>query len=113
MQQFYEVLLILGGPRLAAFVALNLGGPDASSCYRWKNKESINIAFHDIKKNMSILAEYYKKILSKYGITDRVPVLTAEDETAIKSIISYDQKRDELIGFCGEKCDDMKNITAK
>ena len=108
MQQFYEVILILGGPRLAAFEGLNLGGPDITSCYRWRNEESINIDFHDIKRNMSILAEYYKKILSKYSIKDRIPVLTGEDETAIKSTISYDQKRDQMIGFCGEKCDDIK-----
>ena len=62
---------------------------------------------------MSILAEYYKKIVSKYGIKNRIPVLTAEDETAIKSTISCDQKRDQLIGFCGEKCDDMKYTIAK
>jgi len=32
-----------------------------------------------------------------------VPVLAAEDETAITSKVMYSQKKDELLGFCGVK----------
>ena len=35
VQQFFEVVLIWGGPRLANFVAQNLFEPEAVSMYRW------------------------------------------------------------------------------
>ena len=38
---FLEVLLMLGGPRIATFVAINLGGPEIHSIYRWRNQHHI------------------------------------------------------------------------
>lgn len=32
-----------------------------------------------------------------------MPTIAAEDETAIKKIVQYCQKTDQLIGFCGMK----------
>ncbi len=43
----------------------------------------------------------YKGLLDKNGIKNKVPVLTAEDETAIKAVVTYSQQSDELNGFCG------------
>ena len=40
--------------------------------------------------------------MQKHNIHEKVPVLTAEDETS-KAEIKYCQKTDELIGFCGKK----------
>ena len=37
---FLEVLM-LGGPRIATFVAINLGGPEIHSIYRWRNQHRI------------------------------------------------------------------------
>ena len=38
---FLEVLLMLGGPTIATFVAINLGGPEIHSIYRWRNQHRI------------------------------------------------------------------------
>ncbi len=35
VQQFYEALLILGGPKLCKFVSLNLQGPNIHTVYHW------------------------------------------------------------------------------
>ena len=35
---FLEVLLLWGGPRIAHFVAINLGGPEIHSNYCWRNQ---------------------------------------------------------------------------
>ena len=35
-RKFYESLLIMGGPKLANFVAINLEGPNLNSIYRWR-----------------------------------------------------------------------------
>lgn len=35
---FLEVLLLWGAPRIANFVAINLGGPEIHSIYRWHNQ---------------------------------------------------------------------------
>ena len=32
---------MLGGPRIATFVAINLGGPEIHSMYRWRNQHRI------------------------------------------------------------------------
>ena len=50
-------------------------------------------------ENFKQIAEMYNGIMYKLNIR-RVPVLMAEDETAIKAIIEYNQKYDELVGFC-------------
>ena len=52
-------------------------------------------------ENMAKLAKIYGA-LEKHSIA-KIPVLTAEDETAIRKVVTFDQKRDTLIGFCGEK----------
>ena len=51
---------------------------------------------------MKKLAQIYVKLMEKHGIS-KIPVLTAEDETAIKKVVSCDNKEDKLVGFCGMK----------
>ena len=57
---------------------------------------------------MKKLAQIYAKLMGKHGIS-KIPVLTAEDETAIKRVVSYDNKEDKLIGFCGTKKNNDNN----
>ncbi len=38
LKQFYEALLTLDWPRLATFVAQNLGGPEINTIYQWRQK---------------------------------------------------------------------------
>ena len=52
--------------------------------------------------NFKQLSVLYKKAMAR-GKVGPVPVLEAEDETGIIGQISYNQRTDELLGFCGVK----------
>ena len=102
IREFYEVILILGGPRLASFVSCNLNGPSIDSIYNWRSREIPSLDCMPTDENMKKLAQIYVKLMEKHGIA-KIPVLTAEDETAIKKVVSYDNKEDKLVSFCGMK----------
>ena len=98
-QMFYEVLLTLGGPKLAKFVAANLEGPDLSTIYRWRTKNRLNLELGINANNFKKLAELYKEIKSANNIDYLVPVLLAEDETSIIPNAEYSQSDDTITGF--------------
>ena len=102
---FFEVVLIWGGPRLATFVASNLFGPEIHSLYRWRKRDSITLEGGINHADMSKIAVIYRESISKQlkNKGSLVPVLAAEDETAVISKIMYSQEKDELMGFCGVK----------
>ena len=115
-RQFYEVLLILGGPSIAKFVALNLDGPDIDTIHHWRRKSKLNLKLLPCKTNMDQFLALFSELKKKHNVP-LVPVLTAEDETAVKSYVTYEQDSDTLVGFCGEATDDknshrcMPNVT--
>ena len=103
-----EVVLIWGGPRLATFVGSNLFGPEIHSLYRWRNLDRITLEGGINHVDMSKIAVIYsesiaKQLKNKGSGGSLVPVLAAEDETAVISKIMYSQEKDELLGFCGVK----------
>ena len=102
-KQFYQVLLMLGGPKVANFVALNMCGPEIHTIYRWRKESAIDMKLGIHHENFKILAETYNQFLVKCGIKGPVPVLLAEDETAIINKVDYNEKLDTLEGFCGIK----------
>ena len=99
---FLEVLLLWGGPRIANFVAINLGGPEIHSIYRWRNQHRTELDGGIKETNFKQLSVLYKEAMAT-GKVGPVPVLAAEDETGIIGQISYNQRTDELLGFCGVK----------
>eukprot|EP00112_Aurelia_sp_Birch-Aquarium-sp1_P018573 Seg4447.5 transcript_id=Seg4447.5/GoldUCD/mRNA.D3Y31 product="hypothetical protein" protein_id=Seg4447.5/GoldUCD/D3Y31 len=105
-QQFYEMLLILGGLRLPQLVSQNLDGPGINTVYHWRKQHSLNLKSTPCQENMEQFVSLYKGLMQKNNIGTKVPVLTAEDETAIKQMVSYSQETDELLGFCALKVDD-------
>ena len=88
VKEFYKVIHILGGPRLAS-----LSGPCIDSIYKWRCPEypSLDCALTD--ENMEQLAKIYGALMEKHSIA-KIPVLTAEAETAIRKVITFDQKRE-------------------
>lgn len=108
LKMFYEVLMIWGGPRLVNFVALNLHGPEIHSVFRWRNDNSIPVKVGLDIDNFKALVPIFTELNEQLGI--RVPVLLAEDETAIVANVSYDQARDVLQGFCGPNRPDHKCV---
>ena len=97
---FLEVLLLWGGPRVATFVAINLCGPEIHSIYRWRNQHLVHLDGGFEENNFKVPGKLYKESMSNLGVK-HVPVLAAEDETAILGQISYSERTDELLGFCG------------
>ncbi len=99
---FFESVLLKAGPQLATFITNNLLGPEVHTIFRWRKQ-------HQIDETCSINGEYFMKVGEIYkGIVEkrnlpRVPVFMAEDETAIIGKITYNQKTDELVGFCGQE----------
>ena len=97
---FLEVLLMSGGPRIATFVATNLGGPEIHSIYLWRNQYCVDISGGIQETNFKKLGPLYKEAMANIK-SSSVPILAAEDETAIIGRVTYHQDTDELFGFCG------------
>ena len=97
---FLEVILLWGGPQLANFVALNLCGPEVHSIYRWRSQHRVVLNGGILLKNFKKLACVYENVMKIHGLSS-VPVLAAEDETAIIGQVTYNEAKDELLGFCG------------
>lgn len=97
---FLEVLLMLGGPRIATVVATNLGGPKIHSIYRWRNQHRVDMSGGIQETNFKKLGPLYKEAMANVK-SSSVPLLAAEDETAIIGRVTYHQDTDELFGFCG------------
>ena len=73
---------------MATFFASNLFGPEIHSLYRWRNRDRVtlegSINHADMSKIAVIYSESIAKKLKSKGIRGSlVPVLAAEDETAI------------------------------
>ena len=98
LQMFYEVILLWGGPRLAQFVAMNLAGPEIHSVYRWRKAQSKPLSAGLSVDNFNAIAPLYSALSDML----QVPVLFAEDETAIIGTVQYVAENDTLSGFCGE-----------
>lgn len=115
---FFEVVLIWGGPRLVTFVASNLFGPEIHSLYKWHNRDHTTLEGRINRADTSKTAVIYRESIAKQfkNKTSLVPVLAAEDETAVISKVS--QEKFELLGFCGIKgahhqCLDQFKFTVK
>lgn len=57
---FLEVLLLWEGPRIANFVALNLGGPQTHSIYHWRNQHHTELDGGIKETNFKQLSVLYK-----------------------------------------------------
>ncbi|XP_072023023.1 uncharacterized protein [Amphiura filiformis] len=104
LQTFFEVILMWGGPRLANFVSLNIFGPEIHSMFRWRKQKAFQLLPGIAEENFVKLKSLYADSRER-GNIPKVPVLLAEDETAITAHIEYVASNDSLIGFCGENGD--------
>ena len=96
------------GPQLAQNrLFYYLGGPEIHSIHRWRNQHRTELDGGIKKTNVKQLSVLYKEAMTR-GKVGPVPVLAAEDETNIIGQISYNQRTDELLGFCGVKGTEYK-----
>ena len=69
-----------GGPRLANFVAMNIGGPEIHSIFRWRKQNTLDVKGGLRHENFANIKQIFLRAKSKHQIP-LVPVLLAEDET--------------------------------
>ena len=56
-KDFYEVLLMMGGPRLCDFVSQNLDGPHVHSAMVWRNDNPITYVLGGHKQHIEAIAK--------------------------------------------------------
>lgn len=105
LMDFYLGCLLMGGPRLADFVAANLFGPHIDTILKVRSERRIQLCLGCSPKNFQNAAAIYSKIMPTLNC-DAVPSLAAEDETACiqeARWVNMGHLRDTILGFCGEK----------
>ena len=103
-KDFYEVLLMMGGPRLGDFLSQRLDGPQIHSAMFWRNDNAITYVLGEHKQNIEAIVKLYKNAKEMMSLsTMPVPYIKAEDETAIISQPEYKSDTDKVWGFCGRK----------
>ena len=100
LKLFLEVIMLWGGPRLATFVAMNICGPEVHSSYRWRDQHRLELEGGIQASNFKKLRDIYIEAMKTVDLCT-IPVLAAEDETAIMAQVTYNEAKDELLGFCG------------
>ena len=102
LQQFYEVIMYWGGPRLESLIAINLFGPEVHSIYRWRNKGKVNFVPGLSEENFLTVQRIYSEAMQRPGMA-KGPVEISEDETGIIKAVKYFDETDMCVGFCGKK----------
>ena len=98
-KDFYTVLRVWGGPRLVAFVAENLNGPNVRSVKRWSAKQNMtyNVGLSD--ENFEGIASILTSVIAGLPEHKVGPVFCAGDETQVKKQVDYDARTDTGIGW--------------
>ena len=98
-QDFWAVLLRLGGPRVVTWLRDNVNGPCLSSVQKWARRDTLQLGMGALEDNFRLLAEVYSGIIA--GLPDHVtgPVWVAEDESECQKRIIWDSSLDEYIGW--------------
>jgi len=102
-KDFAQTMKMYGGRRMCDFFQLNFVGLNYKTIKK-VNKKVCTLYL----VNMFIfkcVAKIYKETKQAHNISGLVLVILVEDETEVKSksIISWDSKGDNLIGFCDAK----------
>ena len=87
--------------------SFNYSGPSYSTIKR-DNKKGIQHVAGEYGDIFASVANIYKDAKMAHGITGPVLVILVEDETKVRSRVAYEQRFDNLSGFCGSK----KNMNA-
>lgn len=97
---FAQTVKLYGGRRLTDLFSLNLAGPSLSTV-KLANKKGVQFVGGFRPEIFSAVASIYKNAIEAYGLVGPIPVLMAEDETKIKTRVSWESRSDTMTGFCG------------
>ena len=62
-----------------------------------------SFGFRSPETNIKLVSEIYQKYKEKNGESRLIPLLFEEDETSIEQRPEYDEKTDNVYGYCGLK----------
>ena len=82
--------MLWGFPRLATFVAMNICGPEVNYIYTWRNQHRLELEGGIQANNFKKLRDIYIEAIKKVNLST-IPVLAAEDETAIMAQVTYNE----------------------
>ena len=97
-----EAMKVYGGRRMCDLFALNYARPSYSTITR-DNKKGIQHVPSKYGEIFAPIVEIYKDAKAAHGMNGPIPVILVEDETKVRSRVSYEQWFDILAGFCGPK----------
>jgi hypothetical protein len=101
-KSFAQAMRIYGGKRMCDLFSLNFGGP-SYDCAKRENKKGVQFIAGEHSSVFATVVEIYREAKKTHGLVGPIPIILAEDETKVKSRISWDARSDGLVGFCGEK----------
>ena len=101
----FRAVRIVGGERVYNLLRANLNLPHERTVHKQVCASKVPFREGPCESNFEILAEIYARAMDRHGIPrGSVPVLLAEDETAVVPEFAWDCVTDELVGGCGALC---------
>lgn len=93
-----------GGRQVVDCLVDNMLGPSFSTLQRDK-KGMVVFCVGFYEDQFHFIPSVYQKLKTRHDIVHELPCMLAKDETYVKRIVRWLQKRDSLIGFGGKKED--------
>ena len=104
-QEWYEVVMLMGGPACLAFVANVFAGPHVRTVQKWITRDSHQMDIGFTEANFVHLAQMYAKAMTQLGIKfGTIPTLLAEDESKIQPGAALRPSHEDVVGHCGLQC---------
>jgi hypothetical protein len=101
-RSFAQAMKIYGGRRMCDLFSLNYGGTGFNTIKN-DNRKGFHFLPGEHLGVFKAVDDVYRCAMLAHGITGPVLVILAEDETKVKSRVSWESKWDTLAGFCRPK----------
>ena len=99
---FSQAMRVYGGRRLCDLFSLNFARPSFDTIRR-DNRKGVMFMSGEHAEIFESIASIYVDAKSLHGISGPILVILAEDETRVRSRVSYEARWDIMVGFCGSK----------
>ena len=110
MRSLLQILRTRCGPATYGIMAQTLGMAHERKVRSWNKMKPFQLGFS--AQNMQTAAEIYKHLTEQLDISTPVPVIAAQDETAIIPVVGWDPATDELVGLCSRRCNNRCDTVA-
>jgi hypothetical protein len=101
-KSFYQAMKVYGGCRMCELFALNFAAPSFNTIKR-DNAKRVRFVVGEHAAIFQSVAKIYVEAKTTHRVVGPVPVILAEDETKVKTRITWESHSDVLVGFYGSK----------